>query len=301
MYYKQPRVKNQKVQTHLMKSKTHPQVKVVSAMTFRGKNGNAAGVVLDAEDISPAQRQEMAAKAGYSETAFLEKINDGSYALSFFTPTRSIAYCGHATIATFAYLRMMNIETRDTVEVKISDSTLRIYYDGDIVFMEQKTPKYERLSEEHESAVLSSLNLGQEQLDSIFSPQIVDTGNRFILVSVRDRHTIMNLVPNHTKIKKLSEKLNLIGFYVFLRTPGVHAATSRMFAPLYGIPEESATGMAAGPLAAALVDVFGLQQKKIHLLQGEFMSPSQASEIIAHLEIKDSKVVRLKVGGRASF
>ena len=95
--------------------------------------------------------------------------------------------------------------------------------------------------------------------------------------------------------------MNLIGFCVFVRTAGVHAATCRMFAPLFfGIPEESATGMAAGPLVASLVDLGMATGPEIRILQGEFMVPSQPSEIVSFVETKDSRVLRLRVGSKTS-
>ncbi len=283
-----------------MAIKSPVRVQVVNAMTFQGRNGNPAGVVLEASGLSPADRQKIAADGGYSETAFLEKSTDGKYRLDFYTPTRPIKYCGHATIATFALLKMQGLETRDQVEVVISNTALKIFYEGDRVLMEQKKPKYESLEAEHFAQILESIQIEEAQLDPEFRPQIVDTGNRFALISVNEVSDLANLKVDLQKISKLSEKLGLIGYYVFVRTPNQEqAATTRMFAPFYGIPEESATGMAAGPLAAALVDVLKLPSKTIRILQGEWMTPSQPSEIIATLQIENSKVESLKVGGAA--
>ena len=53
--------------------------------------------------------------------------------------------------------------------------------------------------------------------------------------------------------------------------------------------------------------LIGYREKKkdgspeVRLLQGEFMSPSSTSEIVALAEIKDSRVVGIKVGGKASI
>jgi PhzF family phenazine biosynthesis protein len=277
------------------------EVTVVRAMTYNGKNGNPAGVVLNAAGITPEERQQIAVHAGHSETAFLERSPSGKYKLAFFTPARPIAYCGHATVATFALLKMRNLEERPVVEVEISDSVLRIFFENQSVFMEQHKPKYESLTPSETEEVLASLQISKDQLDPAFQPQVVDTGNRFILVAIRDRNDLSKLQPLQNQIAQISEKKNLVGFYVFLRTPGTHAATTRMFAPHYGIPEESATGMAAGPLASALIDNSFVAGPEVRLLQGEFMSPSSTSEIIALAEIKDSRVVGIRVGGKASI
>lgn len=278
-----------------------PTVEIVNSMTWNGRNGNPAGVVLDASALNDEQRQELAARVGHSETAFVERSSDGRYTLAFFTPTRRIAFCGHATIATFAYLRSKGLEPRDSVEVSISGTDLRVHYDGDVVLMEQKAPRYERLSDADIAEALRSIGLEPSALDAQFRPQIVDTGNRFLLISVADRGPLARATPDASAIETLSERLDLIGYYVFLRTPGPHAATTRMFAPRYGILEESATGMAAGPLAATLVDKLGHTATKLRILQGEFMDPPRPSEILAQVELRDSRVAGLRVGGRATI
>ncbi|MEI9908479.1 MAG: PhzF family phenazine biosynthesis protein [Bacteroidota bacterium] len=59
-----------------------------------------------------------------------------------------------------------------------------------------------------------------------------------------------------------------------------------MFGPYYGIPEESATGMAAGPLACYLHDKLGQGKKHFLIEQGYFMQHPSPSLLIADLEIK---------------
>jgi predicted PhzF superfamily epimerase YddE/YHI9 len=71
-----------------------------------------------------------------------------------------------------------------------------------------------------------------------------------------------------------------------------------MFAPLYGIPEESATGMAAGPLACYLHDVLGIK-KDIYLIeQGYLMHPPSPSLITVELERNGGSVQKLMAGGK---
>jgi predicted PhzF superfamily epimerase YddE/YHI9 len=65
-----------------------------------------------------------------------------------------------------------------------------------------------------------------------------------------------------------------------------------MFAPAYGIAEESATGMAAGLLAALLVQEG--HEPKLVIEQGRSMKPSSPSLIFCEAETK-----RILVGGSA--
>jgi PhzF family phenazine biosynthesis protein len=82
---------------------------VVNAFVDNGRGGNPAGVVLNAERFSQAQKQAIAAKVGLSETAFVSPSRTADFKLEFFTPTRQIPHCGHATIATFSSLVQLGL------------------------------------------------------------------------------------------------------------------------------------------------------------------------------------------------
>ena len=72
-----------------------------AAFTDHGGGGNPAGVVLDAAGLDEAARLAMAARVGYSETAFVEAAGGGGqYRIRYFSPKSEVAFCGHATIAT---------------------------------------------------------------------------------------------------------------------------------------------------------------------------------------------------------
>ncbi|MFZ6009121.1 MAG: PhzF family phenazine biosynthesis isomerase, partial [Bacteroidota bacterium] len=77
-------------------------IKIINAFSIQGTGGNPAGVVLNADNLSPAEKQRVAAATGLSETAFVSRSNQADFKLDFFTPVRQIAHCGHATIATFS-------------------------------------------------------------------------------------------------------------------------------------------------------------------------------------------------------
>ncbi|WP_175920017.1 PhzF family phenazine biosynthesis protein [Burkholderia pyrrocinia] len=77
------------------------------------------------------------------------------------------------------------------------------------------------------------------------------------------------------------------------------ASAARMFAPRFGISEESATGTAAGPLACFLHEHRHIKDREIFIEQGRLMQPPSPSAIKVILDIDDGKVSRLKAGGGA--
>lgn len=71
-----------------------------AAFTDHGGGGNPAGVVLDAAGLDDSARLAIAARVGYSETAFAEAADGaGQYRIRYFSPRAEVAFCGHATIA----------------------------------------------------------------------------------------------------------------------------------------------------------------------------------------------------------
>ena len=77
------------------------EIYLVDAFTTEKFKGNPAGIVLDADHLSRAEKQAIAAEIHASETAFISKSSLADFKVEFFTPTTEIDFCGHATIATF--------------------------------------------------------------------------------------------------------------------------------------------------------------------------------------------------------
>src|SRR3990167_7266111 len=80
------------------------EIALVNAFVDGGVGGNPAGVVLEGDRFTPAQRQAIAAGAGLSETAFVCSSGSADVRLDIYTPTRPIPHCGHATVGAFALL-----------------------------------------------------------------------------------------------------------------------------------------------------------------------------------------------------
>ncbi|MDJ1479804.1 PhzF family phenazine biosynthesis protein [Cytophagaceae bacterium YF14B1] len=275
------------------------EVHIVNAFTQQGKGGNPAAIVLDADNLSISQKQEIAAKAGLSETAFVSSSNIADIRLEFFTPTRQIAHCGHATIATFAYLKQRGTITQVTQATKETiDGIRQIRFLQDAVYMEQKAPHYTFPEASDLPIIYQSLGLSQYYT---LKPALVNTGNTFLILEVPEISVLQYIVPNFERIAAISEKYNLVGYYVFAKSQqaGIDA-TTRMFAPLYGIEEESATGMAAGPLAAFLYHS-GSHRKEYTIEQGRYMKQPSPSLIHINLDIKNNQIQLLYAGGQATL
>lgn len=272
------------------------KVAIVDAFVDGEKGGNPAGVVLNADQLTDQQKLSIANQVGLSETAFISHSTSADFKLDFFTPQRQIAHCGHATIASFSYLSQLDLIPQSHTSKETIDGNRNIVVKDGFAYMQQLAPRYTDITEETPS-VLAALGLSSEQVTA--QPVIANTGNGFIVVGVKDIATLKGIVPDHALINKLSEKHDLIGFYVFSREtnlPGRDAST-RMFAPRYGIKEEAATGMAAGPLACYLYDYLKLEQTRFVIEQGYSMPMPSPSCIEVSICIENDAISSLLAGG----
>ncbi|WP_417837255.1 PhzF family phenazine biosynthesis protein [Thalassospira tepidiphila] len=280
-------------------------VQVVNAFVKNGQGGNPAGVVLDADQYSDAQKLLIAQKVGLSETAFVSKSETCGIKLDFFTPTKRIAHCGHATIATFSYLAALERFGDGETSKETVDGPRKIILDHGMAYMEQLAPTYTPATSWIDQGVtlcdvLKSLAITSDDLDDRARPVLVNTGNNFIVIAVKDQKTLASITPDQDAINAISEKLDLIGYYIFTtesEETGIDA-TTRMFAPRYGITEEAATGMAAGPLACVLHDLLDMKKDSFLIAQGEFMPEPSPSQIKVTLDLKDDRITGLLAGGQ---
>lgn len=156
-------------------------VYVASAFSKNNKGGNKAGVVLDRPDLTPEQKMKIAKELGYSETAFVSESGVADFELQYFTPTEEVPLCGHATIATFSVLNILNrLDKSDyTIETKAGILKMQIKDDG-MIFMEQNCPEYyELLNPEMFDGCFDSACI-----DSKLPIQIISTGLKDIIVPI---------------------------------------------------------------------------------------------------------------------
>lgn len=273
---------------------------ILNAFTDVPGGGNPAGVVPDASALTEVQMQKIARNLGHSETAFVTLSEVADFKVRFFTPAAEVDLCGHATIATFSLLRQLGKISVGCYSQETKAGVLGIQIlDSNKVFMTQTKPFF---GEHLDRAVIAStLNVDVQSLHSELLPQIVSTGLRDIVVPVRDFQTLNKIQPDFDAIAKLSAKFNVVGYHLFSldSLTGV-SAHCRNFAPLFDIPEESATGSASGALSCYLFEHKLIDEKRAQCLefeQGHYMN--RPSKIEAKLEIVSGKIEKVTVGGSA--
>ncbi|MDR1168705.1 MAG: PhzF family phenazine biosynthesis protein [Heliobacteriaceae bacterium] len=274
------------------------EVFVVNSFAKNQDGGNPAGVVLGL-DCSEQCMLDIAREAGFSETAFLNKIDEKHYEIRYFTPSAEVDLCGHATIAAFYLLKNKNMIIDGSYKLNTKAGEIDIKIQKDNVFMTQNLPEYSEIVSQNE--ILRALNLKKEDLIEDLPAQVVSTGLRDIIIPVKHLETLLNMKPNFDVISELSKKYNTIGVHAFTpETMFYAAAHCRNFAPLYEIPEESATGTASGALSCYLFKYGQINRqtaKKLIFEQGYSMN--KPSEILASLDFDNEQITSVNVGGTA--
>ena len=234
----------------------------VDAFTIEPFSGNPAGVVPDADGLTEKQMQAIARELNNSETAFVFQPTaaDHDVHVRFFTPTKEVPICGHATVAAHYVLAL----TRNNASRRVLQKTGAGILPVDIVrgesrhqiIMTQGQIEFGAiLNDVARKTLLSALHLQEDQLESRYPIQIVSTGHSKVMIGIRSRSTLNRLAPDLTQLAALSESIGCNGFFVFTldsADPAIRVH-GRMFAPAIGISEDPVTGNANGPLGAYLV------------------------------------------------
>lgn len=268
------------------------------AKTING--GNEAGIVLKADHFNEDQMKKIAANLGFSETAFVMKSDAADFKVRFFTPVQEVDLCGHATIGTFSALAILNHVKPEKYTQETLAGLLTVEINDDLsVMMQQPIPLYGEIIDKKEIA--DSLNITLNDLSAELPVQIVSTGLKDIIIPINKMEILDGIHPNFNKIEEISRRYDAVGYHVFsLKTQDQVNASCRNFAPLCGIPEESATGTSNGALACYLYKYGKISDEQIgKILIQQGFSMNKLSEIIASLGVKDKEVIEVKVGGKS--
>jgi PhzF family phenazine biosynthesis protein len=206
------------------------ELHLVDTFTRAAFRGNTAGVCIPDGPADAAWMQQVAAELKYSETAFLfpeaEKWN-----LRWFTPTKEVELCGHATLAAaFVLWEIGNVLKGTPITFTTLSGPLVAEQEEDWISMD--FPK--------EPAVSTMPVPG---LGRALGVEPLYTGrNRFdILVELPLADDVCNLEPDMEALAAIRTR----GIIVTAASDLPHFDfVSRFFAPAAGVPEDPVTGSA---------------------------------------------------------
>jgi trans-2,3-dihydro-3-hydroxyanthranilate isomerase len=153
--------------------------------------------------------------------------------------------------------------------------------------MEQPLPTVEPYEEEAD--LLAALGVERSELPV----EVYDNGIRHVFVTLGSENEVATLRPDPSRLADLNAVLGVN----CIAGAGIHWKT-RMFAPAGGVPEDPATGSAAGPLALHLARHGRIEfGDEIEISQGAEIG--RPSTLFARVDGSADQVERVEVGGSA--
>jgi trans-2,3-dihydro-3-hydroxyanthranilate isomerase len=262
---------------------------VVDVFTDTPLTGNQLAVFTDARKIPEHQLQDLAREMAFSETVFVLPPESGGHVrIRIFTPATELPFAGHPVLGSAFVLAgpLQLVEIRletgsGIVPVTLEREGARIVFG----WMQQPIPEFEPFTEAEELQELLGVR-------SQLPIELYHLGPKHVYLELSSEDEVAALAPDFAALARLTHA----GVNCFAGS-GKRWKT-RMFAPADGVPEDPATGSAAGPLAIHLARhgriAFG---DEIEISQGEELR--RPSKLYARVEGSPERIERVEVGGSA--
>lgn len=251
----------------------------VDAFTTETFGGNPAGVIPNAENLTDEEMQKIANELNLSETAFLLPTSnaDANYKIRYFTPTKEVDFCGHATLGT-AWLMATKYNWIDKDDKIVFESNIGkipvkwLMENNQLtqVSMTQVRPQVKSI--DISPAVVADLvGIHETDIDDRYPIKIANTGVPHLMVPVKTRQAIDQAEPNLNELKKMNNDFNISTTHLFtFDTNGQFDIYTRDFCPNIGIDEDPVTGAANGALGGYLyLENILAQQERHQLMIGQ--------------------------------
>jgi trans-2,3-dihydro-3-hydroxyanthranilate isomerase len=269
-----------------------PTFRYVVADVFTDKplHGNQLAVFTDARAIPEELLQPLAREMNFSETVFVLPSDEAHARIRIFTPAAEIPFAGHPTLGSAfvlggpLQLHEIHLETGNgVVPVRLEREGPRIVFGR----MEQPIPSVEAWGDA--DGLLRKLGVERAELPV----ELYDNGMQHVYVVVASEEDVASVKPD---LGALAEQPAVLGVNVSAGS-GSRWKT-RMFAPGGGVPEDPATGSAAGPLAVHLARHGRIEfGQEIEISQGAEIG--RPSTLYARVDGSPERLERVEVGGSA--
>lgn len=193
--------------------------------------GNPAAVVPLATWLPDTTMQAIAEENNLAETAFFVPANN-RFHIRWFTPTKEVALCGHATLASAFVLFELLGYKQDTIIFDSLSGALSVTKGEGLLTLDFPIQKPVQCE------------ISEELIKGLGKMPLECYRNEDFLAVFADEQDVSSINPNYSYL----EQLDLRG--VIVTAPSLEQDfVVRFFAPKYGIPEDPVTGSAYTQLA----------------------------------------------------
>ncbi len=237
------------------------------------RGGNPAGVVLNASGASDAEMQSVAARVGYSETAFVVARSGTHLEMRYFSPLAEVPFCGHATIAA-AVADAGRYGTR-TLQLSTRAGTIRVTtheVDGNTTAtLTSVPPTSVELVAADLTEILGALGWSETDLAADLPPRVTFGGAWHPVLAATSRDRLAELDYDMPRLASLMTARDWTTINLVWRESDTVFHCRNPFPP-GGVVEDPATGAAAAAFGGYLRE-FGLVETPctITMRQGDDM------------------------------
>ena len=217
--------------------------------------GNPAGVILNSDDYTEEQMQEVARKVGYNECCFVCSSQIADIRLRYFTPGHETGLCGHATIATITgWIQARKIEHNVTLKVETLVGVIEVCYKHSTkeVMMKQANAKFLQF-EGNTEALLAAIGLPLDAYMTEYPICYGWTGSWTLILPINNLEYFNAMKPDNKffpQVLQQNEKSSIHPITVECYDKK-HTLHGRHFSsPFSGTIEDSVTGTASAVMGA---------------------------------------------------
>jgi len=271
----------------------------VDVFTDRKFGGNPLAVFPDARGLTGEQMQSIAAEFNLAETTFVLPPKDpkNTAHVRIFTPKSELPFAGHPNVGTAFVLARMGRASGERLVFEEAAGLVPLDLErenGTVVAARLAAPRPLTLGETVAPEIVAQA-VGLRAGDIVGTPVIASTGNNFLFAELKSREALKAAGYNLEVFRKHMPMERTIGVHLYVTAPEIQ---SRMFAPLFGVPEDPATGSAN----VTLIGLLALRDPRADLTLsktiGQGVDMGRPSVLEATAEKKAGKVVATYIGGR---
>jgi trans-2,3-dihydro-3-hydroxyanthranilate isomerase len=274
----------------------------VDVFTDRKFGGNPLAVVTEAEGLTTEQMQAIAAEFNLAETTFVLPPEDPAHTarVRIFTPKAELPFAGHPNVGTaFVLARMGRGGDRLVFEEIAGLVPLDVTREAGIVVATRlAAPQPLTLIETVPREIVASA-AGLAPEDIVGEPVVAATGTKFLFAEVSSRAALGRASCNVEAFRTHLPMERTVGVHLYVAA-AEHGADiqTRMFAPLFGVPEDPATGAANVTLIGLLAHYDARADLSLSKTIGQGFDMGRPSLLDAAAEKKGGNVVATYIGGR---
>jgi trans-2,3-dihydro-3-hydroxyanthranilate isomerase len=282
----------------------------VDVFTDRQFGGNPLAVVPDARGLTSAQMQAIAAEFNISETTFVLPPQDAAHTaqVRIFTPRAELPFAGHPNVGTAFVLAGATASAArpaadDTMifEEKAGAVRVKLLRDGAaLTGARLAAPQGLSIGENvAREVVAATCSLAATDIDTrAHQPCIASCGIPLIFAAVTSRAALAAAQPRIDVFARHVPITLATGIHLYVETTSpVADIETRMFAPLYGVTEDPATGSANVALIALLASFRAESDLRLERKISQGVDMGRPSLMVACAEKRAGKVVAAYIGG----